>query len=221
MITLNTNQSMILNIIAIILIALLCIQGFRKGLLRSILSLVGTILSYYLAWIISSSLAEYFPLVSSIAFENVPEVIKQTETYQNLIIHGIDRIIWFLIMFFALRIIIWILDKILKQIHEIPGIHMISGILGMLFGFLESIVWIVVLAILLETPLFTGGKELVDNSIVSPIKEVSTNIFSSFTTPLKLMDSVNELEDNIDSFSQDQLQQIQKYLQESEGNDVN
>lgn len=98
---------------------------------------------------------------------------------------------------------------------------MISGILGMLFGFLESIVWIVVLAILLETPLFTGGKELVDNSIVSPIKEVSTNIFSSFTTPLKLMDSVNELEDNIDSFSQDQLQQIQKYLQESEGNDVN
>lgn len=220
MITVNADQSMILNIIAIILIVFLCIQGFRKGLIRSILSLIGTILSYYLAWLISKSLAEYFPIITNITIDSLPELITQSDLYQNLIVNGIDRIIWFLIMFFALRIILFVLDKILKQIHEIPGIHMISGILGMLFGFIESVVWLVVLAIILETPLFNGGKELVDHSILSPVKEASTNAFSSFTTPLTMMDDISSLEENIDTFTQDQLQQLQKYLEESEGTDV-
>lgn len=220
MITVNADQSTILNIIAIILIVFLCIQGFRKGLIRSILSLIGTILSYYLAWLISKSLAEYFPIITNITIDSLPELITQSDLYQNLIVNGIDRIIWFLIMFFALRIILFVLDKILKQIHEIPGIHMISGILGMLFGFIESVVWLVVLAIILETPLFNGGKELVDNSILSPVKEASTNAFSSFTTPLTMMDDISSLEENIDTFTQDQLQQLQKYLEESEGTDV-
>lgn len=220
MITLNTNQTMVLNGIAIALIVFLCIQGFQRGLLRSILSLIGTITSYYLAWLISKSLSHYFPLLSSNASESIPDVLIQTDVYQNLIVNGINRIIWFLIMFFALRIIVFVLDKILKQIHEIPGIHMISSILGMLFGFIESIIWLVILAIILEAPLFTGGKEIVDNSVLSPIKEASINLFSSFTTPLNMMDTISELDENIYSFTQEQLQQLQKYLQESEGNDV-
>lgn len=208
---------MILNGIVGVLVLLLCIQGYRKGLLRSILSLVSTIASYYLAWIVSNSLASYFPIIKLETITSyVDDTLIQMTSLSDTIHTLINRIIWFVIMFFVLKILCFILDRILKQLHDIPVIHGISGLLGMMFGLVESLIWIIVIAIVLETPVFNGGKEVVENSIVSPIQEVSVNLFSSFAGPLTLSDTISNLEENITSFTDEQLQQLQNYLEINE-----
>lgn len=217
MITLGQNSGMILNGIVGVLVLLLCIQGYRKGLLRSILSLVSTIASYYLAWIVSNSLASYFPIIKLETITSyVDDTLIQMTSLSDTIHTLINRIIWFVIMFFVLKILCFILDRILKQLHDIPVIHGISGLLGMMFGLVESLIWIIVIAIVLETPVFNGGKEVVENSIVSPIQEVSVNLFSSFAGPLTLSDTISNLEENITSFTDEQLQQLQNYLEINE-----
>lgn len=214
MITLPENSEMILNGIVGILVLILCIQGYRKGLLRSILSFVSTIACYYIAWVVSSSLSTYFPIIQlemiTSYFDNT---LLQMTSLSNSLHTLINRIIWFIIMFFVLKILCLFLDRILKQLHDIPVIHGISGLLGIVFGLTESIVWIIILAIVLETPIFTGGKEVVEHSVVSPIKEVSMNIFSSFAGPLTITDTISNLEENITSFTDEQLQQLQNYLE--------
>lgn len=48
----------------VILLAFVCMwNGYRKGLLRSLLSLAGTVASFYLAWMFSENLSTSMPLI--------------------------------------------------------------------------------------------------------------------------------------------------------------
>ncbi len=210
MITLNETWIMPINLIALLLTIFFAVEGFKRGFLRSVLSLIGTIASFYLGWILSDNMSLAFPLVhNTSSSELLQQMSEQIYTFAN-------RIIWFIILFLFFRLICLILDLLLKSLHSIPGYHYLSCILGMVFGFIETVFWILILCVFLECPLFSGGSVVVESSVLGTVEDIVTPISEDFFEPVINSNAFSKLGNNIDSMSEDKIQEIKDWL-ESEG----
>lgn len=212
MIELNESIVIVLNLCALLLAIYFIFQGFRKGLLRSLLSLVGTILSFYLSWMLSEDIGNTFPLIQNTSTDIlIQQMSGEIYTFAN-------RVIWFVIVFIILRIICFVLDFILKSVHKIPGVHFVSSILGMLFGLVETVVWILLLCIFIESPIFAHGSTMVDESVLGAIKDLVTPISQQLFEPVIKTDAYSKIIDDINSISEDKIENIKTWLEGQESN---
>lgn len=212
MIELNESIVIVLNLCALLLAIYFIFQGFRKGILRSLLSLVGTILCFYLSWMLSEHIGNAFPLIQNTSTDIlIQQMSGEIYTFAN-------RVIWFVIVFIILRIICFVLDFILKSIHKIPGVHFVSSILGMLFGLVETVVWILLLCIFIESPIFAHGSKMVDESVLGAIKDLVTPISQQLFEPVIKTDAYSKIIDDINSISEDKIENIKTWLEGQESN---
>ena len=94
----------------VILLAFVCMwNGYRKGLLRSLLSLAGTVASFYLAWMFSENLSSSMPLIRNTNLDPLLETL--TAQYYTLA----NRLIYFVILF----LVIWKNIIILQEFHKL------------------------------------------------------------------------------------------------------
>ncbi len=215
MIELNESMVIVLNITALLLAIYFIFQGFRKGLLRSLLSLVGTVVSFYLSWMLSEHIGNAFPLIKNTSTDIlIQQMSSEIYTFAN-------RVIWFVIVFIVLRIVCFILDLILQTIHKIPGVHVVSSVLGMLFGLIETVVWILLLCIFIESPIFSHGSTVVEESVLGAIKDFVVPISSQVFEPVVKTDAYSKIIDDIDSLSEEKIKDIQSWLESQESDYVN
>ncbi len=210
MITLTENLITPMNGVVLLLTIFFAYAGFKRGFLRSLLSTIGTIASFYLAWILSDNMSLAFPLIqNSSTDEIIQQMSEQIYTFMN-------RVVWFFLLFLLFRVICFVLDLFLKSIHSIPGYRIISSTLGMLFGFVETIVWILLLCVLLESPLFKNGSLIVDGSILGTIKDIVVPVSKELFEPVIEMDGFSKTIDNIDSISEEKIQEFKVWLESEE-----
>ena len=109
----NLNESMVMPVNGIvILLAFVCMwNGYRKGLLRSLLSLAGTVASFYLAWMFSENLSTSMPLIRNTNLDPLLQTL--TAQYYTLA----NRLIYFVILFLVFRIVCMLLDFLLKVLQ--------------------------------------------------------------------------------------------------------
>lgn len=215
MIELSESMVIVLNISALLLAVYFVFQGFRKGLLRSVLSLVGTLLCFYLSWMLSEHIGNTFPILKNTSTDIlIQQMSSEIYAFAN-------RVIWFVIVFIVLRIICFVLDLMLQSIHKIPGVHFVSSILGMLFGFIETIVWILLLCIFIESPIFSHGSTVVDESVLGAIKDMVIPISNQIFEPVIKTDAYSKIIDNIDSMSEEKIEDIKAWLESQESGYVN
>jgi len=209
MFTLQENWAIYFSAFVVIFFILKAAQGYNTGILRRLIGLVGSIISYWIAWILCGVFAKYINIVSakSLGLSGTPfEVISKTY---------VNQIAWFILLFLVLRILFFVVDRIAKGVHKVPGLHAVSALLGATFGVLEAFVWIVVITVLLHTPLFKNGSYIVENSLIKQVNQVTEMVAKDYLGPLFSSEGFSKLGEDTKSLTDLQRNAVENWLKEN------
>jgi colicin V production protein len=209
MFTLQENWAIYFSAFVVIFFILKAAQGYNTGILRRLIGLVGSIISYWIAWILCGVFAKYINIISvkSLGLSGTPfEAIAKTY---------VNQIAWFILLFLVLRILFFVVDRIAKGVHKVPGLHAVSALLGAAFGVLEAFVWMVVITVLLHTPLFKNGSYIVENSLIKQVNQVTEMVAKDYLGPLFSSEGFSKMEEDTKSLTDLQRNAVEKWLKEN------
>ena len=209
MFTLQENWAIYFSAFVVIFFILKAAQGYNTGILRRLIGLVGSIISYWIAWILCGVFAKYINIISvkSLGLSGTPfEAIAKTY---------VNQIAWFILLFLVLRILFFVVDRIAKGVHKVPGLHAVSALLGAAFGVLEAFVWMVVITVLLHTPLFKNGSYIVENSLIKQVNQVTEMVAKDYLGPLFSSEGFSKIEDGTKSLTDLQRNAVENWLKEN------
>lgn len=209
MFTLQENWAIYFSAFVVLFFVLKAAQGYNTGILRRLIGLVGSIISYWIAWILCGVFAKYINIVSakSLGLSGTPfEAIAKTY---------VNQIAWFILLFLVLRILFFVVDRIAKGVHKVPGLHAVSALLGAAFGVLEAFVWIVVITVLLHTPLFKNGSYIVENSLIKHVNQVTEMVAKDYLGPLFSSEGFSKLGEDTKSLTDLQRNAVENWLKEN------
>ena len=209
MFTLQENWAIYFSAFVVIFFILKAAQGYNTGILRRLIGLVGSIISYWIAWILCGVFAKYINIISvkSLGLSGTPfEAIAKTY---------VNQIAWFILLFLVLRILFFVVDRIAKGVHKVPGLHAVSALLGAAFGVLEAFVWMVVITVLLHTPLFKNGNYIVENSLIKQVNQVTEMVAKDYLGPLFSSEGFSKMEEDTKSLTDLQRNAVENWLKEN------
>ena len=209
MFTLQENWAIYFSAFVVIFFILKAAQGYNTGILRRLIGLVGSIISYWIAWILCGVFAKYINMISvkSLGLSGTPfEAIAKTY---------VNQIAWFILLFLVLRILFFVVDRIAKGVHKVPGLHAVSALLGAVFGVLEAFVWMVVITVLLHTPLFKNGSYIVENSLIKQVNQVTEMVAKDYLGPLFSSEGFSKMEEDTKSLTDLQRNAVENWLKEN------
>lgn len=209
MFTLQENWAIYFSAFVVIFFVLKAAQGYNTGILRRLIGLVGSIISYWIAWILCGVFAKYINIISvkSLGLAGTPfEAIAKTY---------VNQIAWFILLFLVLRILFFVVDRIAKGVHKVPGLHAVSAVLGAAFGVLEAFVWMVVITVLLHTPLFKNGSYIVENSLIKQVNQVTEMVAKDYLGPLFSSEGFSKLGEDTKSLTDLQRNAVENWLKEN------
>ena len=209
MFTLQENWAIYFSAFVVIFFILKAAQGYNTGILRRLIGLVGSIISYWIAWILCGVFAKYINIISvkSLGLSGTPfEAIAKTY---------VNQIAWFILLFLVLRILFFVVDRIAKGVHQVPGLHAVSALLGAVFGVLEAFVWMVVITVLLHTPLFKNGSYIVENSLIKQVNQVTEMVAKDYLGPLFSSEGFSKMEEDTKSLTDLQRNAVENWLKEN------
>ena len=209
MFTLQENWAIYFSAFVVIFFILKAAQGYNTGILRRLIGLVGSIISYWIAWILCGVFAKYINIVSakSLGISGTPfEAIAKTY---------VNQIAWFILLFLVLRILFFVVDRIAKGVHKVPGLHAVSALLGAAFGVLEAFVWMVVITVLLHTPLFKNGSYIVENSLIKQVNQVTELVAKDYLGPLFSSEGFSKIGEDTKSLTDLQRNAVENWLKEN------
>lgn len=149
----------ILDLIVVAIIILMAFRGYTSGLVLRVYSLCLTLIALFIANIIAKPISE---AITIIELDGFLSVIGQ---YMN-------NMLILLVVFFLVRMVLKVANVIIKPIiktltMKIILIKQVNQLGGILIGLLEGFVYTFVALMLILTPLFSNGQEIVSNTIVS------------------------------------------------------
>ena len=209
MFTLQENWAIYFSAFVVIFFILKAAQGYNTGILRRLIGLVGSIISYWIAWILCGVFAKYINIISvkSLGLSGTPfEAIAKTY---------VNQIAWFILLFLVLRILFFVVDRIAKGVHKVPGLHAVSALLGAAFGVLEAFVWMVVITVLLHTPLFKYGSYIVENSLIKQVNQVTEMVAKDYLGPLFSSEGFSKIGEDTKSLTDLQRNAVENWLKEN------
>ena len=209
MFTLQENWAIYFSAFVVIFFILKAAQGYNTGILRRLIGLVGSIISYWIAWILCGVFAKYINIISvkSLGLSGTPfEAVAKTY---------VNQIAWFILLFLVLRILFFMVDRIAKGVHKVPGLHAVSALLGAAFGVLEAFVWMVVITVLLHTPLFKNGSYIVENSLIKQVNQVTEMVAKDYLGPLFSSEGFSKMGEDTKSLTDLQRNAVENWLKEN------
>ena len=209
MFTLQENWAIYFSAFVVIFFVLKAAQGYNTGILRRLIGLVGSIISYWIAWILCGVFAKYINIISvkSFGLSGTPfEAVAKTY---------VNQIAWFILLFLVLRILFFMVDRIAKGVHKVPGLHAVSALLGAAFGVLEAFVWMVVITVLLHTPLFKNGSYIVENSLIKQVNQVTEMVAKDYLGPLFSSEGFSKIGEDTKSLTDLQRNAVENWLKEN------
>ena len=209
MFTLHENWAIYFSAFVVIFFVLKAAQGYNTGILRRLIGLVGSIISYWIAWILCGVFAKYIHIISvkSLGLSGTPfEAVAKTY---------VNQIAWFIVLFLVLRILFFMVDRIAKGVHKVPGLHAVSALLGAAFGVLEAFVWMVVITVLLHTPLFKNGSYIVENSLIKQVNQVTEMVAKDYLGPLFSSEGFSKIGEDTKSLTDLQRNAVENWLKEN------
>ena len=205
----RSNWAIYFSAFVVLFFVLKAAQGYNTGILRRLIGLVGSIISYWIAWILCGVFAKYINIISvkSLGLSGTPfEAIAKTY---------VNQIAWFILLFLVLRILFFMVDRIAKGVHKVPGLHAVSALLGAAFGVLEAFVWMVVITVLLHTPLFKNGSYIVENSLIKQVNQVTEMVAKDYLGPLFSSEGFSKLGEDTKSLTDLQRNAVENWLKEN------
>lgn len=209
MFTLQENWAIYFSAFVVIFFILKAAQGYNTGILRRLIGLVGSVISYWIAWILCGVFAKYINIVS------VKSLGISGTTFEAIAKTYVNQIAWFILLFLLLRMLFFVVDRIAKGVHKVPGLHAVSALLGAAFGVLEAFVWMVVITVLLHTPLFKNGSYIVENSLIKQVNQVTELVAKDYLGPLFSSEGFSKIGEDTKSLTDLQRNAVENWLKEN------
>lgn len=197
------------NIAIVVIFALFFFLGMHKGLLRTAVSLIGTLVSFYGAWFLSSVVTKYIRLWPR------RWAILQDTPYAETAVYYMNQICWLLIIFVFFRLLFAIIDKVAEALGEIPVIDLLNDIGGGAVGVVEAALLCVIFTISLGTPLFENGSMLREQTFLEPVNQVTGLVFKRFVGPVLNGEALQHLYEQGTELSEEQRQRLEKWLEDN------
>ncbi|MBR2067814.1 MAG: CvpA family protein [Solobacterium sp.] len=189
MFAINESWFMYINIAILIMTIVFVFLGYKKGFVRSIVSLFTSLIAMYVAWLFSGILAEHLPIWPvNIHALNGTALAEAARRY-------INEIFWFVVLVILVRILLTFVNYLLKSLKDIPLIGKFDSLLGGVFGVVESCIWIFILSIILALPVFKNGMDVKNNTVIGPVSSISSAIFSHVSNEFKNSEAIDSLLD--------------------------
>jgi len=197
---------MVLDIILIILLLFMILYGYFKGFIAIVAKLVSLVLAFVLAYILASTVGDYISdtnwgiSVKTSIEENILEQLGSTEktavismiqnklTIENensiidKIINYVFTGIGFVTVFLVARIVLWIAQKILENIFELPVLKTFNKLGGVGMAVILYIIEIsIILAVIKSVSsisFMSGAVNIIQASVITKAL-YDHNIFTS------------------------------------------
>lgn len=177
----------IIDIVVLVILALGAFIGFKRGLVKSVVSLIGLIVAFVIAWIFKNP-------VSNFMYTNLPFIdFSTSSSVINILIYEFIAFLIILIVCLAiLKLVVMATGLIDKIVGLASGLRGVSKILGLVFGLLENylLVFIVLYALSGIAKLSTK----IDESIISSTILNKTPVINEvFKGELSLVKEVSDI----------------------------
>lgn len=176
------NYFMYISIFVIALYIVLMIIGYNKGFLFELVNMLYTILSIFIAWVVSPVLANKFPIIS---IEKIDSQYSLLNTFFNLD-NLLNNIAYFIITFLILKILYIFISLLTKSLNKIPVLGKLNKILGMFTGIFNATLITMALSMLLTLPLFKNGKDVREKTILKYVNKYSNQAISYIVDKITL-----------------------------------
>lgn len=175
-----------INVAIVLIYVIFAIVGYKNGLALQVIDLIYNILAVVVAWFVSPILAAHFPLV------NLDELY--TALGLNVLI---DTLLYCVIIFLVLKLIYLFIKPLFKGVTKLPIIGFINKIGGFFFGLINATIVLLLISMLLNTPLFSNGKEVKSNTYLKYCESLSQKALEITLNHINL-DSIKDSVDNFD-----------------------
>lgn len=145
------------------------IIGYKKGLLFEIISLVYTGVSLVIAWFLAPVFSGMFPIVILSNMNVEAQLVSKLINIDAIS----NTVIYFVAIFFLLRLFYFLISLLLKGMNKLPVIGKFNKILGGLFGIVNATLVTIMFSMLLNLPLFDNAQEVRNNTLFKYISEYS------------------------------------------------
>lgn len=205
-----TQYIYVLNIVVVAIFIIFAYSGYKQGFLLKVLGCIGFMIVGIVSWLLSSPLGKLFHVFPS-------DLTPLDETIIGPIFYDqMNRICVFVILFVILGIVIICLKPILKLISSIPIISQVNSVAGVIFGFLQGLILMVVVSFLFSTPLFANGKTVIKDSFLSPVNVVTEKLLFFSQDTLGQLASIQKIVTPSEKLNGEDVENIQAWLLEND-----
>lgn len=173
-----------MDIAVLVLIIAYVFSGYKEGFVYKLVSFIASILSGFVLWFLSGPIGQVIQIYPKDGLENDFSVLLGYDL--------LNRIFVFVALFLVIQILFIFLKPIAKWFQKIPIIGFVNRILGMVFGFAQSMIVLIVITMLLSLPLVENGKQLIEGSSLKHLQPVTTYIFES-VNQMVIDEAINSL----------------------------
>ena len=199
-------MSTTVDLICLVVLLLGAFNGFRKGLIKSVVSFVGLILAIVIAWYLKNPISEY--MYTKLPFINFTGNLA---LYNIVVYELVAFLIIVIILLAVVRLIATATGLIDKLVGFVSGLGMISKILGMVVGFIETYVLVFVVLFLMYN-FTTLNTVMDDNSLSNKMLEKTPVLSSMISDEFKSLEEVSKLTDNYQEGTNEYNQELFKIL---------
>lgn len=202
----NTFWTSVLSIFCLVMVVLSIVRGYKDGFVLKALELISLFLSIPIAWWLANLLSEKIKLVSNGI---------QTNTVLDSMINGmVNKVVLFIIMFIILRIVIMLCRPLFRKCNRIPLIGLANRLTGLVLGTLQSFLVLVIISLLISTPLFTNGEEVLEKTNLIYVWRLTNNVVSS--NDMNLLNTIQKWEDSEQELVDEDYQNIKEWMQKQQ-----
>lgn len=204
----------IVDAIVILFLLLGAVLGFRKGAIRSLVGLVGTIAVVVIAYYLKNPVAEL--LYNFVPFFDFSGSWQGLVTLNILLYEGIAYVLVFVILYGILSLILKLTGIIEKVLTMTIILGIPSKIIGAILGFLEAVVFsFIILFVLLQ---FNGSHTWIKGSsvamsILDKTPLIGTMVSDTYDAILEISDLDEKYKDSndLDAYNGEILSIMLKY----------
>lgn len=159
---------MFVNAILILLFVVVLYRGYKEGMMLQVVNLVNTFVAGVVAWLFSDVFANMYQFMSysKTGLDSIDKFLSM----------HINRLIWFVVLFIAIRLLMMVLKPIAAVISKMPLIKQVNSVLGALFSIVTYFIYLLLLIYFLSLPIIKNGTDVIRNSFLKNVNEVAQPI---------------------------------------------
>lgn len=225
------NSVLIINLVVLFLIVVSLLIGYFTGFVKQFFDLVILIISLFLAFVTSTSIASTVPILSR-NLDMFDDVIFGQFSYEVS-----NIFIWFMIVVVLVSIALHqIVKPLIKQVKHLKWMNQVDKILGLFIALIPNMIWILLFMAVALSPIFVNGKSTLEATALKPLVPIAqflSDTLISKVDPYGLVVKVTSNEELTEEdkanipvwledfgIPEDKVEIVEKFIQSKEFNEV-